>query len=1559
MIDKLSLLLLIKHKTVPMIRGIFTIAFCLSVGVLLGQTTGDYRSAVTTGTWSTPGTWETYDGATWIPAVAAPSGVATANDINILSGHTITVTSSVTADQLTVDAGGILVISGAAVTLSISESTGSAQDLLVNGTLTITNGVLNASSATSVIRVASGGIINCNGQVTNTTSSNLLFDATSVFVLQNVQGSVPMANWDLTSTCRITANYTGSNLGLAGQTFGNFEWNTPTLTSQQDLNGSLTNVLGTLNFVNTGGSLVYLNQSTPNYTLNIGGSMILGTSARVGIAGSAGSTVNVTGAFTSRAVLLRGSNGTGSATINVTSTTTMAAGTLDAGSSTGSTIFNLQGSYTNSGAAITKSGSPATGMTINFSGALQTFTSTNVPTFPVNFTTSGTGLLYISATSFLAGPGNLTVGAGTSLVLLNVQKTGALVNGTASGAVRVSGVRTYNGKIVFAATGRQYMSPDHPGTASTRIFNASGVEMLGSVTFTTGTLDLNKGLLRIANGSTLTVATVLHNGGFMGITSTSSIVINGSGSYGNLALTRISGTTNTLKNLTINRTSGTVNQATSDLIIAGTLTLTSGALVLGNNTTTINGPFAVTSGTMTGISTSKLIIGGSGSLTGTLSMTGSLNTLTMNRGGGSLNFSNSSPNFLDVLNLNLFNGDVNNSGGLRMATSGLITRANGSLLSAIGAVSTYSVTYTTFSTADLSIGFEIPSSGTALNNFTINNTLAGTHNVHLNRAIDAAGSVTITRGALVTDNNNINVGVNFSIPSTGSLVPGSSTITFDGSGTQIFGGAVLYTINDIVINKTGGTFNLNSGVVIRNSFAINSATRANVGTDRLILLSTSSATAYVPQLFVGSSIVGSVVVQRHLPNTNSTRAYRYISSPTTSSTVADWKNEFPVTGTFSDPSTGVYNGVQLISTNPSLFYYNEALVTGSSTQSAGYVNYPASGTAAAAPLVNGRGYAAFVRTTGEITFDSRGTLKQQDLNLTVTHSGGTNGGYNLIGNPYPAPVDWDATLAASSGVNSAIYFTDNTRNISTSGNVVYSGGVSVPAGYSGDIASSQAFWVKVTNPGTGTVRFRENQKAPAQTKFIREGDIPNLLRITMKTGTVTDHVAVRLVNDATEDFDDKYDGYKFGFDGMLNISTLSKNNERLAINAIGTLTCDTKIPFYIDGAKTGNYTLDFTGMESFQGDINLILFDKILNTRTPISTTSHYTFSVSDVSLAKDRFELLLEGPPVDTELLVSGENICEGNSVAYLTLQSSQPSVKYSAVINGETISSEVEGTGTSLQIPIPVEALPQDINEIAVAARMFTCESRLLTQKASVSIVKKSEINSVSDGTTCANDKATLSAVGLGANSYNWYESLDGLEPIAEQHGDKLITPVLSKSKTYYVAAVNSLGCEGTRVEVKANVINVEPATISVEGNVLTSNYAEGNQWYLDGVPIDGATSSSFDAVIPGIYSVSVSAATCTTVSAGREMLILATEESNSNFINIYPNPTVDKITMEIRSSSNNIEARVINTSGMEIITQKLSGTSDVKTGEFNLSSYPSGIYLIRVKNGGKLYTKKVSKK
>ena len=89
---------------------------------------GDVRSA-TSGSWSSPSTWERYDGTAWIPASASPdsgSGV-----ITVRAGHTVTISSSLVYDQVIVESGAQVVV---AAGVSHTLTDGPGIDLTIDGT---------------------------------------------------------------------------------------------------------------------------------------------------------------------------------------------------------------------------------------------------------------------------------------------------------------------------------------------------------------------------------------------------------------------------------------------------------------------------------------------------------------------------------------------------------------------------------------------------------------------------------------------------------------------------------------------------------------------------------------------------------------------------------------------------------------------------------------------------------------------------------------------------------------------------------------------------------------------------------------------------------------------------------------------------------------------------------------------------------------------------------------------------------------------------------------------------------------------------------------------------------------------------------------------------------------------------------------------------------------------------------------------------------------------------------------------------------------------------------
>jgi hypothetical protein len=210
---------------------------------------------------------------------------------------------------------------------------------------------------------------------------------------------------------------------------------------------------------------------------------------------------------------------------------------------------------------------------------------------------------------------------------------------------------------------------------------------------------------------------------------------------------------------------------------------------------------------------------------------------------------------------------------------------------------------------------------------------------------------------------------------------GSVNLTGDNSQTIAGGGS---TFNDINVNKSAGNIVLSSltNLIGKLEFISASTIQSN---GNLTILSTSAGTTgngHVATIPAGAQISGDVNVQRFMGG--EPRIYRYIASAVEGTTVADWQNDFPITGTFDDPSdvSPFY-----FPDNPSMFYYDETI---GGDWNSRWVAYPTSGTAASNPIVVGRGYSVYTfDDENPIVWTLTGDLNQGtvDLNVTYTNSG--------------------------------------------------------------------------------------------------------------------------------------------------------------------------------------------------------------------------------------------------------------------------------------------------------------------------------------------------------------------------------------------------------------------------------------------------------------------------------------------------------------------------------------------------------------------------------------------
>ncbi|HET9744917.1 MAG TPA: T9SS type A sorting domain-containing protein [Chitinophagaceae bacterium] len=225
------------------------------------QTVGDYRT-VGTGNWASPATWETYTGSVWVPAATPPTSLS--GNINIRNTHTVTVSANRTVDQLTIDAGGTLVLGSNTLSLDASGS----GNLNCDGILHLNGGNLNFN-LTNTITVDGtmlwsdgdliGGTVTIANGGTLTLNTPAPKDLQSATIHVNLGGTM---NWNdgninVNPSGGINNNgtiNTACNNSVAG--FGTFNNNSggvfrKTSTGTTTFNVPVTNTLGTFKGLGT------------------------------------------------------------------------------------------------------------------------------------------------------------------------------------------------------------------------------------------------------------------------------------------------------------------------------------------------------------------------------------------------------------------------------------------------------------------------------------------------------------------------------------------------------------------------------------------------------------------------------------------------------------------------------------------------------------------------------------------------------------------------------------------------------------------------------------------------------------------------------------------------------------------------------------------------------------------------------------------------------------------------------------------------------------------------------------------------------------------------------------------------------------------------------------------------------------------------------------------------------------------------------------------------------------------------------------------------------------
>lgn len=1118
-----------------------------------------------------------------------------------------------------------------------------------------------------------------------------------------------------------------------------------------------------------------------------------------------------------------------------------------------------------------------------------------------------------------------------------------------------------------------------PGAATTKSIHSFAVGSLGTVTVTDGIINIASGhSISDPNGNaTITVQTgaaLRISGSVSGDGSAASqfnaIVINGSSSVQNggflnsnnitlgsgATLSILAGTTNTgwyrttVPTGTIDFTSGTVAYAaTANQTVApvtyGNLTLGgSGSKSLSGGIVTIEGDVSIASGVSFSTNASVVAMGnvqnnGTWSASQIISFQGEgTQILSGNPIGFAAGLSVGNPTTTPETNLRLtYNLDIN--GELRIYADASLDLDGNTLL--LGGNLTSNGVFATTNSNSLVV-FD----GTTI----INSTTASLPNITITGSLTAPTTMSVAGNFI----NN------------GTFNANSGTVIFNGETNQAIGGTSVTTFRNMTVSNTSQIVSIESAQNLSGILTLTAGSRFDAdglgsGNNIFTLLSSDdeptldAAIAPIPS---GAVIDGRITVQRfmEIEGIRGGRIYRYISPPVMNATVSDMQQEIPITGSF----TGSDNN-SIGSSNPSLFYYSESVITdtngsGANDSNDGWVDFPA--TTNSETFVSGRGYSMFVRgnlLTGSATWDLRGTVaianvSPINLNPTFTSSGNVaNDGWNLVGNPFPSTIDWNSSAWQKSNLDGSIYITDNSDGSGTSMFRSYNGTTGVNGG-DRYIAMGQAFYVKASGSNP-VLTLTENVKAAGmQPNFFRSAPLTNILRATLVNESRRDEMVVHFREDASEKFDSHADAWKL-MNGTVNIYSIS-DDKKLAINSLGALGCNTELQLGISQVNPGTYKLEFSEFESFDSQVQIKLTDSYTNAVIDVRKGAYsFTVSTDPASFGENRFKLSWETAISQNIDIVLSQQLCEAQS-ASLEIPDSQQGVMHYLLKDNVAVSDTLTGTGNVITLVVYPSAISVGVNNFKLI-RSLGCGAATETN-IMMAVQSKYTIDSVASDKACQSGSVTLQAFASHDDAtFKWYESLHATEAIPGATTSTYVTPEILKTKTYYVAAVNQAGCEGAKVAAIAEVVQYPAAEITTKGNHLISNYETGNQWYLDGDPIDGATYQQLKAKVSGTYKLEVTKLGCTSIATYEARLKFELED-----LLPYPNPVPDFVYFDVPDDQSSLVVKLLTSEGREIRSGELNKYEGGYRYRMDMQNLRPGIYLIKIQSKNKIHTFKVIK-
>lgn len=493
-------------------------------------------------------------------------------------------------------------------------------------------------------------------------------------------------------------------------------------------------------------------------------------------------------------------------------------------------------------------------------------------------------------------------------------------------------------------------------------------------------------------------------------------------------------------------------------------------------------------------------------------------------------------------------------------------------------------------------------------------TISGSGTKSMTGDIDVDGNVSIDGGRLFATLSDYDLTVAGDFDNnvgSGGFAANNATVTMDGSAAQDIDGSSNFY--NLTINNASGVTIASGTDSLQGTLTLSAGTFTTGG--YLVFQSTATESARLAEIAGGASISGDITVLRYLGI--STDDWRLLSAPVSGLTLHDWNDDMTTSGFTGSNWPGF--------TFVSMYTYDES-ETGARDE-----GFKAPGTIGDG-ISAGVGYNVYMGADAQM-LDVTGPAHtgSTDLNVSWTDDpliDDAEDGWNLVGNPFPSTLDWDAASGwTKTNVEDAVYI----WNATAGQFATYIKGAATHGG-SQYITHSQAFWVK-TNASSPSLIVDEPAKVRKDSTFIKANSGNDVLVISLDGNGYSDETVIRVDETAMPEFEASSDAHKLTSmqPSAPYLASVDPNDVDMAINALpwdnGRLSVPLRTQSFVAGTSSFTIAMDVAGTSLATSCV--MLEDLLLGTMTDLRINS-YTFSQSDTD-SDARFVLhVAEALPVE-----------------------------------------------------------------------------------------------------------------------------------------------------------------------------------------------------------------------------------------------------------------------------------------------------------------------------------------